>query len=53
MHRRPEIENGEKSPLVPRAMAILLGAWTLGFLILALVVVPLLFAPCTPDIPPQ
>ena len=51
MRRRTEVDDEKYVP--PRAMLILLGTWTVVMLFLALIVVPILFAPCTANIPPQ
>ncbi len=52
MHRRPEIDE-DRFPLPPRATVIVLGTWVAVLTILAVFVVPLLFAPCAANIPPE
>ena len=44
---KPDPEKG--SPLPLRATGIVLSAWVIGMVVLALVVVPLLFATCFPQ----
>ncbi len=46
--QRPEIEQDTGSPLPLRATGIVLSAWIVGLVVIALVVVPVLFATCFP-----
>ena len=49
MRRRPPLaDEKERSPLPPVATGIALGLWITVMLILAIVVVPVLFAICAP-----
>jgi len=52
MHRDPSVTK-EEPPLPPRATGVFLGLWVAVFLILAFVVIPELFASCTPPAAPQ
>jgi hypothetical protein len=47
VHRDPSVTK-EEPPLPPRATGIFLGVWMAALLILALVVVPQVFATCMP-----
>jgi hypothetical protein len=46
MHRRPPLDQKERSPLPPVATGIVLGLWMALMLVLAFVIVPLLFGMC-------
>ena len=49
MRRDPPVTDPDRgSPLPLRATTIVLGSWIAGFVILAFVVVPMLFALCGP-----
>ncbi len=53
MHRPPPLSQEKEGPPLPlRATGIFIGVWLAALLLLAFVVVPNLFAACTPaDIP--
>ena len=54
MHRDPSLkEEKEEPPLPLRATGIFLGVWMAVLFILAFVVVPQIFALCTPAVPPS
>ena len=45
----PELDPEKGSPLPLRATGIVLSVWLIGMVVLALVVVPLIFATCFPQ----